>query len=309
MSTVTVVMSTYNGEKYVAEQIDSILASTYQDFEIMISDDGSKDATLSIIKEYEAKMPDKIHVNQNERNLGYILNFLQGICKTSSDYIMFCDQDDVWKPNKIEITLNKLKQIEAKSGKDLPISVFTDAIVVNQKLDVIQNSFFQAGHLNPYNTDLSHMLMENKLIGCTVMMNAATRKILQEHSLPTHARLHDWWIAIVTAALGKATFLNEGTILYRQHGNNIVGNTGFLAYIKNRITSLKKQKDAILALQYQAEEFLTLYGDMLNSENKVIMKQFANLHNMNFIKRRIVILQNGFLKTGLIRNIGLMFIV
>lgn len=309
MSKVTIVMSTYNGEKFIREQIDSILSSTFQDFELYITDDVSKDSTLSILKEYETKMPGKIHVFQNDKNLGYILNFLQAIGKTTSDYIMLCDQDDVWKSNKIEITLKRLMQMEAESGKTTPIAVFTDAVVVDQKLNVLHNSFFESGHLNPLRTDLSHILMENKLIGCTVMINSAVRTILQEQNFPAHARLHDWWIALTTAAFGKIGFISEGTLLYRQHSANIVGNTGFFTYIKNRITSLKKQKESLLALQYQAEEFIGLYSSMLTTDKRIILEQFANLHHMNFIKRRMVILKYGFFKTGLIRNIGLMFIV
>ena len=234
MSMVTIVMSAYNGEKYIREQIDSILASTYQDFDIFITDDVSKDSTLSILKEYEAKHPDKIRVCQNEKNLGYILNFLTGICRTTSEYIMLCDQDDVWKPDKIEKTLVRLKKMEARYGKNIPNAVFSDAVVVDQNLTTINPSFFESGHLNPQNTDLSHILMENKLIGCTVMINSALRKILLEHDLPKKAKLHDWWIALIAAAFGKISFINEGLLLYRQHSSNAVGDTGFSAYFKNR---------------------------------------------------------------------------
>lgn len=309
MSMVTIVMSAYNGEKYIREQIDSILASTYQDFDIFITDDVSKDSTLSILKEYEAKHPDKIRVCQNEKNLGYILNFLTGICRTTSEYIMLCDQDDVWKPDKIEKTLVRLKKMEARYGKNIPNAVFSDAVVVDQNLTTINPSFFESGHLNPQNTDLSHILMENKLIGCTVMINSALRKILLEHDLPKKAKLHDWWIALIAAAFGKISFINEGLLLYRQHSSNAVGDTGFSAYFKNRITTLKKQKEALLVLQHQAGEFLELYGSMMSDDKKNIIQQFAHLNEMNCIKRRLVIIREGYLKSGVVRNIGLMFII
>ena len=97
MDMVAIVMSTYNGEKYLKEQIDSILSSTYQDFKIYINDDGSSDSTMSILENYKEQYPDKIHLRQNESNLGVTLNFLNAISNIRSDYIMFCDQDDVWK--------------------------------------------------------------------------------------------------------------------------------------------------------------------------------------------------------------------
>ncbi|MBH1940579.1 glycosyltransferase family 2 protein [Mobilitalea sibirica] len=309
MSMVSVVMSTYNGEKYVGAQIESILKSDYQDFELFIYDDGSKDKTLEIVNSYSAHHPDKIHVYKNEKNLGVTRNFLQGLCRTSTDYVMFCDQDDVWNPNKILVTLNKMREIEAADGKDIPIAVFTDAQVVDKDLSIIQNSFFRSGRLNPYKTDLPHLLMENKVIGCTVMMNAALRKIVQKSKLPERAKLHDGWVALIASSLGRIDYLNQTTLLYRQHGGNVVGNMNFRSYMKNRILSLKQQKESILVLERQAAEFYILYKDYLSDKNKIILQRFSNLHDVNFLTKRIHILRYGFLKTGLIRNIGLMIIV
>ncbi|MDF2942685.1 MAG: hypothetical protein K0S01_1543 [Herbinix sp.] len=309
MSTVAIVMTTYNGEKYVGEQMESILDSSYQDYELFIYDDGSTDGTMSILRSYESQYPTKIHAYQNVVNLGVTLNFLQALARTTTDYVMFCDQDDIWKTNKIAVTLKRMRHMEAQKGKDTPLAVFTDAIVVDSELNVLKNSFFCAGHLNPCKTDLPHILMENKLIGCTVMVNATLRKVLQSHNLPNEAKFHDWWIALIAATFGKIGYVNEGTLLYRQHGGNVVGNTGFLAYFNNRITSLETQKEALQALMRQAEEFLTVYGDLLSEEKMDIIQCFANLNQLNFFQKRVQILCHGYLKTGLIRNIGLMFIV
>jgi glycosyltransferase involved in cell wall biosynthesis len=302
-------MTTYNGEKYVDEQIRSILNSTYQDFELFIYDDGSTDSTMSILQSYESQYPEKVHAYQNNVNLGVTLNFLHALCKSTTDYIMFCDQDDSWKSNKIATTLKRMRHMEAQIGKDIPLAVFTDAIVVDKELKILNNSFFCSGHLNPKKIDLPHLLMENKLIGCTVMINASLRKVLQSHTMPKEARYHDWWIALIASAFGKIGFVNEGTLLYRQHGGNVVGDTGFFAYFKNRIASLDEQREALRALERQAEEFLILYGDLLTEENRDIIQCFANLNQMNFFHKRKQILRYGYLKTGFVRNIGLMFII
>ncbi len=309
MSTIAIVMATYNGEKYVGEQIESILASNYQDLELYIYDDGSRDNTVSILQEYEGQYPEKIHVFQNETNRGHLMNFMHALSETTADYVMFSDQDDVWKSNKAGITLKRMKHMEAQLTKETPLAVFTDAIVVDQELNIVNQSFFCSGHLNPYRTDLPHLLMENKLIGCTVMLNAALRRVLLSRPLPEKARFHDWWIALIAASFGKIGFVKEGTLLYRQHGGNVVGDSGFAAYVKNRITGLKQQRKALEALYLQAEEFLELYGDTLSEKNKEIIHNFATLPEKNFLERRIIILHYGFLKTGLIRNIGLLFIL
>lgn len=309
MSTVAIVMTTYNGEKYVEEQIKSILASAYQDFELYIFDDGSSDSTISILEHYEMSHPGKVHIIQNEINYGVTMNFIQALSKMASDYIMFCDQDDVWLPNKITVTLKRMRHMEGQMSKASPIAVFTDAVVVDQNLSTIKNSFFGSGHLNPRKTDLPHLLMENKLIGCTVMVNAALRKKLQGSRLPQHARYHDWWVALIAASFGKIGFVEESTLLYRQHGGNIVGDSGFISYFKNRVSNLHKQQETLLALYLQAEEFLTIYGGQLSEESRKIIKHFSTLGNKNFIMRRFEVLQFGFLKSGLLRNIGLLFIL
>lgn len=309
MSTIAVVMTTFNGERYIEEQIESILASTYQDFELFIYDDGSKDNTISIIRGYEQQNPGKVHVFQNDINLGITMNFLHALSITTADYIMFSDQDDVCKPNKMAVTLKRMKHMEAQLGKNCPIAVFTDAVVVDKDLNVINNSFFCQGHLNPFKTDLAHLLMENKLIGCTVMVNSALRKLLQSHRLPNEARYHDWWVALIATAFGKIGFVKEATLLYRQHGGNIVGGAGFLSYFKNRISTLQKQREAIRTLERQADEFLSIYDDILTEKNREILWHFANLHHRNYLQRRIQILCFGYLKTGFIRNLGLLLIV
>jgi glycosyltransferase involved in cell wall biosynthesis len=309
MSMVSIVMTTYNGGKYVAKQIESILVSSFKDIELYIYDDGSKDDTISVLKKYEKLYPDKIHVYKNEENLGVTINFLNAVCRTTTDYVMLCDQDDFWKSDKIAVTLKRMRSMEAQFGKDTPMAVFTDAQVVDRNLNLLKDSFFKAGHLNPKKRDLPHLLMENKLIGCTVILNSALKKILQGHKLPRHARFHDWWIALIAAAFGRIGYLDQGTLLYRQHGENVVGNTTFFLYIKNRVCSFKKQRETVRLLERQAQEFLTLYGDMLEPDKKVIIDRFASLSNKNYVNRRWQILRYGYLKTGVIRNIGLMIIV
>lgn len=309
MSMVSIVMTTYNGERYIAEQIESILASTFQDIEIFIYDDGSKDGTVSILKRYESLYPDKVHAYQNEVNLGVTKNFLQGITRTASDYIMLCDQDDYWKKDKIEVTLKRMRHMEKQYGKDVPMVVFTDAEVVDAKLNTMDESFFRSGHLDPRRTDLPHLLMENKLIGCTVMLNAALREIIAEHDLPKNAKFHDWWIGLIAASFGRIGYVNQSTLLYRQHGTNVVGNSGFLAYIKNRMMSLKKQRESLKVLQAQAQEFYFLYGKQLSDYSKVHVQRFARLGKVNFILRRVYLLRYGYLKTGVIRNIGVLLLI
>ena len=309
MDNVSIVMATYNGEKYLEEQIESVLSSTYKDFELHIVDDGSQDQTMEILEGYRSKYPDKLYVSYNEINLGVTSNFLKAINKMTSEYIMLCDQDDVWNMNKIAVTLKRMKQMEVQFGKELPIAVFTDAYVVDEKLDIIHESFFKSSRLNPRLTDLPHLLMENKLIGCTVMINQALQRILQGKPLPKRAKFHDSWLGLIAASVGKVGFIKDPTLLYRQHSSNVVGNLSFLSYIISRIRNIRRQRRALLELYVQAEEFASLYNNLIDSRNLEIINRFSKLHQNNFIIRRFILIRYGYLKSGIIRNIGLMFIV
>lgn len=319
MSTVNIVMATYQGERYLTEQIESILHSGYTDWCLYIADDGSTDGTVQIAKSFEARYPERIHVHVNGQNKGYTLNFLSALkraagragesaCSSNvTGYYMFCDQDDVWMPDKIERTLQYMKQMEKKYGKQVPAAVFTDVRVVNEELMQIYRSFYAVGKLNTRRLDLAHILMENKMIGCTVMMNDALVSMLG--TLPEHARFHDWWVAILAASFGHIGYCPITTMYYRQHGNNVVGTGGFSGYVKDRAATLKKQRENLLKTQKQAENFYEIYEKQLSEKDRKVIRCFAMLHEMNWFTRRWAVVRYGFLKTGIVRNAGVFVIL
>lgn len=314
MNRVNIILAAYNGEKYIGEQIESIINNSFTDWYLWIFDDGSTDGTSNIVEGYILKYPDRIKYFRNEKNKGLTLNFLEGLryvadCKSSKEqeYYMFCDQDDVWMQDKIKKTYKQMKKLEHKYGEDTVAAVFTDAKVVDEQLRMIEPSFFQSSKLDMKKKDLPHILMENKLIGCTVMVNDALVKKIT--ALPTKARYHDWWIALLAASFGRISYLPEATINYRQHSNNMVGNQNFLAYIKNRITSLQMQKKALHKTMIQAEEFHQIYRKELSEQDQMLISNFAHLEQFNWILRRWMIVRYGYLKSGFLRNIGLLFLI
>lgn len=307
LSNVSIVMASYNGDKFIREQIDSILKNTYQDWTLEICDDGSTDKTVEIVEEYIDKYPDKISLHRNERNLGVVINFLEGAKRAKGKYIMFCDQDDVWLSNKIEYTMDQMKKSESRFGADTPITVFTDAKVVDVRLRTLEESFYEASSLDVSKVDIPHLLMENKLLGCTIMFNQPLMDKIIE--FPDFARYHDWWVGLISSSFGKIVYLNEPTLLYRQHGGNVVGNVSFFQYVRNRLKDIKEQKRALELTEKQAWNFLEIYGQELSEEVKTIVYDFAYLGNYGFLKKRKLILKKKYLKTGIIRNIGVLLLV
>ncbi|SHO52605.1 glycosyltransferase family 2 protein [Anaerocolumna xylanovorans] len=319
MGKVHIIMAAYNGAAYLTEQIMSIRQSTFTEWELWIFDDGSLDETEDIISRQEAEANGRIHYIKNVKNKGVTLNFLEGVKTVSSqtvnnspenesdNYYMFCDQDDVWMPDKIEKTLKAMKRYEKKYSQKLPLVIFTDAMITDEKLNVINPSFHKSNHLNTGKLDLPHIMMENKLIGCTVMFNAALEKKLTV--LPKQVRYHDWWIGLLGAAFGHMVYLPFPTLYYRQHGGNVVGNQDFYAYVRKRIAALKEQKKVLYANASQAKEFYEIYRDSLSEDKKMQVYAMSNLMEKNWFCKRYQCLRFGFLKSGLVRNIALLLIL
>ncbi|CEQ10467.1 family 2 glycosyl transferase [[Clostridium] sordellii] len=299
---VDILMATYNGEKYLKDQIDSILNQTYTDWKLYIRDDGSNDNTLNIINEYIEKYRSKIILIEDDKSgLGAKLNFGELLKYSTSEYCMFSDQDDIWLENKIELTLNEMKKTE--SNNNLPILIHTDLKVVDNEMNIISDSFFKYQNISPEYNKLNNLLVLNTVTGCTVMMNKKLVDLCR--SIPKDCILHDWWIALVASGLGVVRTLYEPTILYRQHGDNCAGAIEYKKGISIRNISQKlkenKYKKQINELLLQAQSFNNFYGDKLSIEDQYRIQKFLNLKNQFILNRKISIIKNQF-NTGKLKK-------
>lgn len=317
MSTVNIVMASYNGEKYIREQIDSILASTYTDWSLTVFDDCSTDKTVSIVKEYASRFPERIFFYKSDVNKGSTRTFLEGLMKlyaheekSSSNkpsYFMFADQDDIWLKDKIEKTLDIMHANERKYGKDTPLLVYTDAVVVDKNLRFKKNSFHGMTHLNCKKNDLAHLMMENKCMGCTCMMNAPLVQLVEK--IPDDIRLHDWWMVLLAATFGRVCSSSWQSMLYRQHGNNQVGSSSFSGYCSDRLHNPISQRNALKKNYLQANTLLKTYGVRIPADKRELIQKFCSIEGRGFFGRRILVIRKGFLKSGCVRNIGLLLII
>lgn len=302
---VHIVMATYNGEKFIREQLDSLLCQTYSNLSIEICDDGSSDTTIDIVKEY-AKKDSRITLHQNESNEGYVKNFLKGIKRSTAPYVMLCDQDDIWNKDKVERTLAKMKQSE-KSNQNVPLLVYSDAMNYDSDTKKELGRFHQSSRLNTKKVDTPHLFMENKCIGCTIMVNGVMRDFLNE--LPKEIRVHDWWLALIAAHFGKLLYLDEPTLLYRQHSNNMIGGDSYGDYVKERLSKIEKQRLVLQQTYSQGAAFLRCFEDKMSNEQIKIAEKFAGMQTAGWFGRRKTMFLNGFYKSGMIRNIGLFLLM
>ncbi|MBR6228903.1 MAG: glycosyltransferase family 2 protein [Eubacterium sp.] len=301
---VDIVLTTYNGEKYLSELLDSLLAQTYGDIRIRVYDDGSTDGTEDIVRDYR-KRDDRIFWHANPRNLGYTFNFLRGVKRSSADYVMLCDQDDIWFPDKVEKTLARMKKTE-NNRPGAPILVFTDAEIYSGRTRE-KRSFQRESHYNTKKVDIAPLLMENKCIGCTVMVNhALVRKL--EH-LPKDIRVHDWWMALIAATFGQVAYLDEMTLRYRQHEDNQIGSSSYTGYVRNRLESIRDQRKALRATVRQGAVFYQVFREEIPGDKKEIIRAFATLDNVPKPIRWFRMVHYGFTKSGWIRNVGVFFLL
>lgn len=302
---IAILMATYNGESYLREQLESLLFQTYQDFVIYISDDLSTDSTYNILQNYQKKYPTKIVVFQNNSgHHGAKHNFMQLMIHHKADYVMLCDQDDVWKPEKIEITLRKMHELEGKYGKETPILVHTDLEVVNQSLQTISPSLKKAMNVDYSRTQLRQIIIQNTLTGCTALYNRALSDLIAVE--PPYMIMHDWWLILVASAFGVVGHVDEKTILYRQHGKNEIGakDVRTLRYKIQKLLHWREMKQAISETYQQAESLLSVYKDRLTPEQAHFLREYCSIPSKNKLNRWVSICRLKVLKHGVMRKIA-----
>jgi glycosyltransferase involved in cell wall biosynthesis len=220
-TTVDIILATYNGEKFLAQQIESLLAQTHAHWRLLVSDDGSSDATQEIIKRYSAADARIVLVN-TARQGGVVANFQKALESASANYLMFCDQDDVWLEDKVETMLAQLLRLEAERGAAVPLLGFSDLKLVDSKLEALSESFYRSNNLDPtYNLDPRYLSWSSTVYGCTTIFNAALLRLAMP--IPAGVPMHDQWFALLATVHGAVFHLPQQTILYRQHEANVVG--------------------------------------------------------------------------------------
>lgn len=297
LSQIDILMATYNGERYIKAQIESLLCQTYRDWHLIARDDGSMDKTVNILCEYKKRFPGRISILENKERLGASLNFGESLKKSTASYVMFCDQDDLWLPEKIKMSFDRMLELEAKYGKEKPLLLFTDLTVVDKELNVMAKSFWEYEGLNPDNTTINRLLIQNVVTGCTTIMNKKLKDL--SIPIPPDAIIHDWWTALVASVFGHIEYIRVPTVLYRQHGRNDVGakKRGLLEALRRSVTfgtSMNKLMELKSKTQIQALSFYRNYQNFSLEDNEKLslIKMYSEMSKMGFFERKMFILNN-----------------
>lgn len=293
---VAIIMSTYNGEKYIKEQLDSLFNQTYKNIEIYVRDDGSKDKTVEILREYEKN--GKIHLFVKE-NKGFIKSFFEclSFCD-DADYYSFCDQDDVWYEDKVERAVNALNSM----NQEKPLLYFSNYDYVSENLEFMSHS----------PTHKKGPSFTNAIVDCINMgTNTVINKIARDMMVNSHIEKscgHDWTAYMIVSAFGDIFYDKTPTLKYRRTGNNVsAGGKGFIAF---QIWRIKKFliNDYFKNVKEEIIEFNNIFGDKLSPDKKKVIDMFSS-PRYSFSKAMKRIFYPHMFRQKLIDEVFLRFII
>ncbi|MFP3125530.1 glycosyltransferase family 2 protein [Ectobacillus funiculus] len=266
MEKVQILLSTYNGEKYIRQQLDSLLGQDYTNISILIRDDGSKDETVSIVEAY-SKKHNNITLIKGE-NKGVISSFFELILHASPDasYYAFCDQDDFWKPTKVSRAVSLLGKEDTRT----PLLYFSRLDIVDEQLQLLKHS-----QIPPQGAGLENALIQNIATGCTIVFNRTMRELFQAHTPRIEmVTMHDAWFYLLGTAFGKVIYDEQSHLLYRQHSSNTLGMAD--SKLKSALVRYKtfKKKGHQKPYTTQTAEFYRLFEGELQDHQKKLIHDF-----------------------------------
>lgn len=277
MNEICVLMSSYNGERYIRAQIDSILRQKNCRVHLHVRDDGSVDNTVNILKEYEKEGVLTLHQGPN---LGPALSFLQLLKETPGyPWYAWADQDDIWFETKLSDGMNRLKSL------NVPALCYANAELIDAQGHSMGIQVYREYHPAEKNT----IACVGALLGCTMVFNQHLAKCIQQHNLPEHIRMHDYYLAQVCLACGGQILYSDTVCMgYRQHENNVVGiKSGKFAALKQRIHDMLVIRDPSVA--DHAKEICQTYQTYMNTEERKLFSQIA--HYKDSLINRLVLLK------------------
>lgn len=313
-ASVHVICPTWNGAAFIPEFLRSVQAQTFEDWVLWVRDDASSDGSAALVRAVaESDTRVRILASNGDR-LGAVgaFRWLWEQVPSTARYLMFADQDDVWLPDKLELSMNAMRDAERLATG--PVLVHTDLVVVDAMLKQVAPSFWLYARIKPETVSLPRLIVHNIVTGNTVLINRALR--LRVGCIPIGAAMHDWWVACVAAALGRIVAVSVPTVLYRQHGANTIGARASTAGLALRaipgeaaraFTRTATVRADIATAARQARAFVQAYGGALSASDRAFLHAYARIPEQRFLRRKLQLLRlHLHPENGLMRNVGLL---
>lgn len=304
---VTILMATYNGQRFLSQQLYSIVGQTFTDWHLVVADDASTDDTPEQLQRFQEQFPGRVTILPTVARLGSARdNFLRLIrdCPHESSYFVLCDQDDVWFPHKLETLVAACAELERCRSSDTACLAYSDLTVVDKSLRVLAPSFMAEIQTDPRNLTFEQVLLENSIPGSAMLCNYAlidsVRAVSLSGQLPI---MHDWWLALVAMGTGSTVYVPQPLGMYRQHGNNVAGSVhrSGAAFVANKLKELRNSRYP--ATIQQAKLLLSHYRESLNPEQMASLKAYCSIRDLPKRSRFITAWKHGLVKQTFPRQI------
>jgi len=316
MADIDIAIPAYNCVAWLDDLMESILQQNADNWRIIARDDASTDETAARLASWKQRLGERMTIvdGSNKANLGFVGNYNAILSATTSPWVMLADSDDVWLPGKLTHTLQAMRAAEATHGTATPLVVFTDAEVVDEKLQPIAESYWSWSRANPAVAGVfRRLVVDSPAISSTMMMNRA----LIDLALPsTGAVCLDWWAMMVAAAFGHVVKLDERTILYRRHSTNdsldpyAATTKGMVRRLLAAPGGARTKLDYLIARSSsQAGAFAERFHRQLSTSDLEALQAASRLPDVGRIKRRWSVLRHGLWFGSFPKNVGLMLLL
>ena len=311
-----IILASYNGQTYISDQLRSLQRCadyTERVQRVLVVDDASDDNSASIVAQFSKHDPRIVWIPSLQGRQGVVANFARGLSLSEAPYVMLCDQDDVWNPDKISLQLELCHKHEKSYGEGEPLLIFADLQVVDEDLQVLSPSFFSYQKIAPeWAKKFRHLLIQNVAPGCTLLLN---RPLIDKAlPIPPQAVMHDWWLILVARAFGQILWLDQSLVQYRQHGGNQVGakkvSWRWLLSLGHRcmVATANLQRQG-----KQAQVFMERYGNdstlLLDAQDSIAMARLSQLPDSTLWQRLRDFMHGNLRKNSFLRNVGLLLVL
>lgn len=316
MPSIDILLSTYNGAMYLPALLASLESQTFYDWRLLVRDDGSSDSSLEIVSAWARQRRQRMDIISDAPGpLGACGSFGALLEHSRSPYFALCDQDDVWLPGKLAELLACMQRTESRKGPATPILAHCDLTVVDDRLRPLHPSFWSCKGFKtgPKSRSLTKTVLQNQVTGCASLGNAALRSAALP--IPNGSMMHDWWLAMVATAFGEVVEHPLSLVLYRQHGENVIGARSWQPSALARrfagrpLAMISDARMHVARTQERARAFVQRFAGRLDPEAESLLRAYASLNERDIWHRKAFLLRSGMWTSSPVANLGLLAVI
>ena len=305
---ITILLAAYNGARFLPAQLQSLSDQTFTDFRVLFQDDGSTDETPRLLSAWAAKDPRFSAGMESGRRLGPVGNFFSLLRQADGDLLLFCDQDDLWEPHKLETLIRVYgDEVSAHPGQaGRPLLIHSDASLIDGEGRSVGPSFFRLQGWDPGATGLNRLLVQNNVTGCLMMINRPLADLALKSADPSRLFMHDWFLALTAAAFGRILFCPAPLVRYRQHTGNAVGASrqSLLRRGWSALRKRQKARDRVDLTYRHTRVFQELYGPSLPPQAADLIRHYLDTQAYSWPRRVLAVRRLGCVMQSPVTRLG-----